>query len=70
MAKELDIIMTPNAVPAGLKTAIDNHKKSYDALKKAEAKMADAKKELATATTAFQNTDAMFRQQLELWSGK
>lgn len=70
MAKEIDVIMAPGAIPAELKTAIDNHKKTYDVLKKAEAKSATAKTELITAQSAYGQTEAIFKEQLEKWSGK
>ena len=70
MAKEIDLIMSPGAAPAELKTAVDNHKKNYDLLKKAETKMAEARVEVAAAQLNYDKTEVIFRDKLTQWSGK
>lgn len=70
MAKELDLIMYPGKAPAELKTAVDAHKLSYDALTKATNAQTKAKADLAAAQANFDKTALEFDAQLKKWEVK
>ena len=70
MAKELDLIMYPGKAPAELKTAVDAHKLSYDALTKATSAQAKAKSDLSIAQANFDKTALEFDAQLKKWEVK
>lgn len=70
MAKEIDLIMFPAQAPAALKTAVEAHKKSYEAFVKARTKLSDAKKEMALAETALNATVLSYQDELNKWAVK
>lgn len=70
MAKIMDLVLSAATVPKPLKDAIDAHKKNYDLLQKADAKMKATQVEWAAAKDAFLNSEKVFNAELEKWEVK
>lgn len=70
MAKEIDLVMSPNLAPEALKKSVDDHKVSYNKLVKAKTKFSDSRKELNIAQDEFNKTQDAYLSNLEKWEVK
>lgn len=67
MATEFDLIFNYKNAPAELQKAAEAQQAALKAMKKANKSVADAKAEMALATSTLNETSAAYQKQLASW---